>query len=73
MEKEGKGKLTDKRNASGAADPTAYAAMRRVENGEVDRNASYVVKVLKKYLRSHGFELIGRIPVRHIRSGREYR
>lgn len=73
MEKEGKGKLTDKRNASGAADPTAYAAMKRVENGEVDRNASYVVKVLKKYLRSHGFELIGRIPVRHIRSGREYR
>lgn len=65
--------MTNKRNGSGAADPTAYAAMRRVENGEVDRNASYVVKVLKKYLRSHGFELIGRIPVRHIRSGREYR
>lgn len=65
--------MTDKRNASGAADPTAYAAMQRVENSEVDQRAGYVVKVLKQYLRTHGFELIGRIPVRHIKSGREYR
>lgn len=65
--------MNDQRNASGAADPTAYAAMRSIEIGAVDRKAGYVVKVLKQYLRSHGFELIGRIPVRHIKSGREYR
>lgn len=65
--------MADRRNASGCADPTAYAAMKRVENCEIDRCAGYVAKVLKKYLQSHGFELIGRVPLRHIKSGREYR
>lgn len=65
--------MREGRNASGAADPTAYAALKNIEKGEVNRKAARVVKMLKQYLASHGFEIIGRISVRHIKSGREYK
>lgn len=65
--------MMNNRNASGAADPTAAEAMKNMQHADVTRRAEYTIRILKRYLKSHGFELIGRIPLRHMRSGREFR
>lgn len=64
-----------KRNSEGYADPTAYQGMKIVvkEETESDRKAAELIKVLKFIIRSCGFELITRIQVREIKSGREYK
>lgn len=65
--------MTDKRNASGAVDPTAYEAIKNAEVKQINEQVARARWVIRDYLRSRGMELIGRIPVRHIKSGREYR
>lgn len=65
--------MANNRNASGVPDLTAYIAMKNMQHADVTRRVEYVIRILKRYLKSHGFELIGRIPIRHVRSGREFR
>lgn len=64
-----------KYNAEGYADPTAYSGMKEVvrTEHEADKRAYDLVKVLKFIIRSCGFELIERVKVKDIKTGREYR
>lgn len=65
-------------NGSGCPDPTAYEAVKKIQNAErranrVDENAHTVVTVIKSILDLAGFELIGRIQIRHKESGKVYK
>ncbi len=64
-----------RKNAEGYADPTAFYGTREIirEETEADRKANELIKVLKYIIRLAGFELITRIQVRDVKSGREYR
>ena len=64
-----------KLNAEGYKDPTAYLGMQEVikEENETDKRACDLVKVLKYIIRAAGFELIERVQLRDVKSGREYR
>lgn len=69
--------LTDKpyQNAEGYADPTAYEALKPIikEETEVERKCNFLIKVLKFIIRESGFELLNRIEIKHIESGRVFR
>lgn len=58
-------------NNSGCPDPTAYEAMKKVNL--VDDNAHKVITTIKNILDLSGFELIGRIQIRHKKSGKIYK
>lgn len=64
-------------NDSGCPDPTAYAAMQNIRKEErnqpTDENARLVVTTIKNILDLSGFELIGRIQIRHKKSGKIYK
>lgn len=62
-------------NSEGYADPTAYAATKKLikEENETERRASELIKVLKFIIRLSGFELIGRIKIKDAKTGREFR
>ena len=63
--------MNDRKNADGYADPTAYNATIKIikEEQEVTR----LIHVLKFIIHSCGFELVGRIQLRDIKSGRIYK
>lgn len=63
------------RNSEGYIDPTASVAIGVVNKEQVDadKRAYDLVKVLKFIIRSCGFELIERVKVKDIKTGREYR
>lgn len=64
-----------KRNASGAKDPTAYAALwpiDRYEN-EVESKLHKLIATIKNVANLAGFEVVGRIEFRHKESGREFK
>ena len=58
-------------NNSGCPDPTAYEAMKKVNL--VDDTAHKVITTIKNILDLSGFELIGRIQIRHKKSGKIYK
>lgn len=58
-------------NAEGYPDPTAYHAIRNIEQ-ESDQ-VSVLIYIIKQILRLSGFELIRRIEIRSTSSGREYK
>lgn len=65
-------------NDSGCPDPTAYEALKHIQNEEkrlyrVDSNAHTVITTIKNILDLSGFELVERIQIRHKKSGRIYR
>lgn len=62
-------------NKSGCADPTAYYAIKNAtkDDEEIDGKAHELIKVLKFIINCAGFELLGRIEVRHKNSGKEFR
>ena len=65
-------------NDSGCPDPTAYEALKHIQNEEkrlyrVDSDAHTVITTIKNILDLSGFELLGRIQIRHKKSGRIYR
>ncbi|NMA84938.1 MAG: hypothetical protein GX962_13875 [Epulopiscium sp.] len=62
-------------NSSGCKDPTAYSAIGNVikEEKELDKRVHNLISVLKFIIDWAGFELIGRIEIRHKKSGREFR
>ena len=63
-------------NAEGYTDPTAYTALRHIqqeENAELDAKVNTLIKVLKYIVSLSGFELINRIELRDKKSGRCFR
>ena len=64
-----------RRNSEGYPDPTAYEGLKRIFQTEnaVDKEVNMLIKVLKYIISRSGFELIGRIELRDIKTGREYR
>lgn len=66
-------------NNSGCPDPTAYAALKnvqreeRIQNEAVDEAAHKVVSTIKNILDLSGFEMVGRIQIRHKKSGKIYK
>lgn len=64
-----------KLNAEGYKDPTAYLGIQTIarEESKTDKRAEELIKVLKYIIRAAGFELIERVQIRDVKSGREYR
>ena len=64
-----------KRNASGAYDPTAYAALKPIvaQETEVESKLHKLIATMKNVANLAGFEVVGRIEIRHKESGREFK
>lgn len=64
-----------KKNSEGYYDLTAYGALKPImqENAEMDKKAHNLVNVVKFIVDWAGFEVVGRIQIRHKASGKEYR
>lgn len=67
-------------NKSSYPDPTAYEAIKRVTRAEktadtrqVVNKAAFLIRILKYVIRESGFELLGRIELRHAETGLEFR
>ena len=62
-------------NGSGLPDPTAYKAIKNIaaEEERIDRAARLTVNVIKGILELAGFELVGRIQIRHKKSKKEFK
>ena len=63
------------RNGSGYYDPTAYKALQPMMIGEsdMDKKAHNLINVLKFIVEWAGFEFIGRIQLKHKRTGKEFK
>ena len=64
-----------KKNKEGYSDPTAYAALSKIQKEDIDlqRRVSELVNVLKYVIDKSGFELMARIEIRDKRTGKEFR
>lgn len=64
-----------KYNSEGYADPTAYLGTREIirEEAETEKRAYDLIKVLKFIIRSTGFELIERVKIRDVKTGKEFK
>lgn len=64
-----------KKNREGYNDPTAYAAISKIQRDEAEqqRRVSELVNVLKYIIDKSGFELMARIELRDKRTGKEFR
>ena len=64
-------------NGSGYYDPTAYKALENVNKQQsqnhVDDSAHMVISTIRNILHLSGFELIGRIQIKHKKSGKIYK
>ena len=62
-------------NGSGYSDFTAYNAIKNVsaEEQEIDRAARLVVNTIKNVLEIAGFELVGRIQIKHKKSRKVFK
>lgn len=58
-------------NPEGYRDPTAYDAIRSITDEE--EKVAVLIGIIKSMLRIYGFELIRRVEIRSLKSGREYR
>ena len=64
-----------KRNASGANDPTAYEALKPIvaQDNEIEKQVHKLISVFKTILNLAGFELVGRIKIKHKETRREFK
>ena len=64
-----------RKNSEGYNDPTAYAAISKIQRDEIEaqRRVSELVNVLKFIIDKSGFELMARIEIRDKRTGKEFR
>jgi hypothetical protein len=62
-------------NSSGCSDPTAYEALKPIikEDASIDHKVHNLVNTLKFVVDWAGFEFIGRIQLRHRKSGKEFK
>jgi len=61
----------DKRNASGCMDLTAYEAITRLEAEE--KHFKELIRTIRYICRLAGFEVVGKVTLKHHRSGRIYK
>lgn len=68
-------KMPDKRNAERYDDPTAYGAMKNIINAEreVKKKSDNLIGTIKLIADLAGFEIVGRIYLRHKESGMDFR
>ena len=64
-----------KRNSEGYYDPTAYEGVKSIvrEENALDGRVSDLVRVLKFIIRSCGFELVSRIEIKGVKTGRVFK
>lgn len=64
-----------KYNGEGYHDQTAYEALKPIikEDAAVQNKVNKLMNVLKSIIDINGFDLIGRIQIRHRKSGKEFR
>ena len=64
-----------KRNSEGYYDPTAYEGVKSIvrEENALDGRVSDLVRVLKFIVRSCGFELVSRIEIKDVKTGRVFK
>ena len=64
-----------KRNSEGYYDPTAYEGVKSIvrEKNALDGRVSDLVRVLKFIIRSCGFELVSRIEIKDVKTGRVFK
>ena len=62
-------------NCEGYADPTAYHGMKSIihEEQELDKKVHNLINVLKFIVEWAGFEVIGRIQLRHKETRKEFK
>lgn len=62
-------------NNSGCPDPTAYEAMKNIqrEESKADHDVHVVITTIKNILDLSGFDLVGRIQLRHKKTGKIYK
>lgn len=67
--------MPDKRNAEHYNDPTAYKAMKNIvlADREVKKKADNLIGTMKLLADLAGYEIVGRIHLRHKDSGAEFR
>lgn len=64
------------RNAEGYADPTPGAAWENIQRADEAKRLALVsslIPALRQTAAQYGFDIIGRIPLRDKRTGKEYR
>lgn len=64
-----------KRNSEGYYDPTAYEGVKSIvrEENALDGRVSDLVRVLKFIIRSCDFELVSRIEIKDVKTGRVFK
>ena len=64
-----------KRNSEGYYDPTAYEGVKSIvrEENALDGRVSDLVKVLKVIIRNCGVELVSRIEIKDVKTGRVFK
>lgn len=64
-----------KRNGEGYYDPTAYEGVKSIvrEENALDGHVNDLVKVLKFIIRNCGFELVSRIEIKDVKTGRVFK
>lgn len=67
--------MPDRRNSEQYDDPTAYAAMKNIiiAEREVKKKSDNLIGTIKLLADLAGFEIVGRIHLRHKKSGAEFR
>lgn len=63
------------RNPSGCADPTAFQALEPIaeKDAELERKVNFLIKALKFIIHEAGFELLARIEIKDVKTGRIFR
>lgn len=72
------GKKVPFRNPEGYADPTAHDALnnalsQKTEAEEAEERMTLLIRTLKNTIRLSGFELVNRIEIRDLKTGRYFR
>ena len=64
-----------RRNSEGYSDPTAYAALHKIQREEYSQSkrVAELIHVLKYIIDKSGFDLVSRIELRDKETGKEYR
>lgn len=78
--------MAEKKNHEGYQDPTAYGAESALErerkaeerrqkeiHAEIEKRSNQLIGVFKLFAEMAGFEIVGRIHLRHKRTGKEFR
>lgn len=58
-------------NKEGYPDPTAYAVIKKEE--DLNKKVSLLISVLKSIIRLSGFEVVGRIAIQDVKSGKVFK